>query len=177
MVIFQLLLVNSNNNISGIIISRIFQTGTTQTRCMSQDSAAEVHPMVPDTKRKGRQWSFVRRPWFQMDAMSICRCSFWRQMLCGFMGLCHIFTARKLGCIILLYFFRWIFVQDNELLTGRIVEILANEISSRAVIALDVFQILSTRHMLFGMPMLARRYEEPIYTVIPSTVCVFYDSL
>ncbi len=60
------------------------------------------------------------------------------------------------------------FYQDGELITGRIVEILADTESSRAVIVLDVFQILAARHDTFGMPMLTR--ETMTYIAIPSTV-------
>ena len=56
--------------------------------------------------------------------------------------------------------------------TGRIVEILAESGGKRAVIVLDIFEVRSTRHEIFGMPMLARRHEETIYAVIPSTVCI-----
>ncbi|PPQ93847.1 hypothetical protein CVT25_013556 [Psilocybe cyanescens] len=66
----------------------------------------------------------------------------------------------------------WIFAQSplqHKLVTGRIVGILANMTSDRAMIILDIFEILSTRHNIFGMPMLARRHEESTYVAIPST--------
>jgi hypothetical protein len=63
-------------------------------------------------------------------------------------------------------------VKARELVTGRIVEILANSKEDRAVVVLDTFQvILSARHDIYGMPMLARRHDETAYIVIPSTVC------
>lgn len=63
-------------------------------------------------------------------------------------------------------------MQARELVTGRIVEILANSKGDRAVVVLDTFQVvLSARHHIFGMPMLARRHDETTYIVIPSTVC------
>ena len=57
--------------------------------------------------------------------------------------------------------------------TGHIVEILAESGGKRAVIVLDIFEVRSIRHEIFGMPMLARRHHEEIYAVIPSTVCIF----
>lgn len=60
--------------------------------------------------------------------------------------------------------------QAGQSVTGRVLEILAESGGKRAVVVLDVFQILSNRHPLFGMPMLARRNEEAVYVVIPSTV-------
>jgi hypothetical protein len=63
-------------------------------------------------------------------------------------------------------------VKARELVTGRIVEILANSKGDRAVVVLDTFQvILSARHDIYGMPMLARRHDETTYIVIRSTVC------
>ena len=38
---------------------------------------------------------------------------------------------------------QYVFFQDGEIITGHIVEILANVIDNRAVIVLDVFQVLS----------------------------------
>ena len=63
-----------------------------------------------------------------------------------------------------------LFSKNTELITGRIVEILTDTTGKRAVIILDIFHVLSTRHEIFGMPMLARRHEETTYVVIPSTV-------
>jgi hypothetical protein len=55
--------------------------------------------------------------------------------------------------------------------TGRIIEILADGATgNRAIIVLDVFQVLTSRHEVFGMPMLARRHGETTYIIIPSTV-------
>jgi len=55
-------------------------------------------------------------------------------------------------------------------MTGRIVEILADISGKRAMVVIDIFQVLSTRHNVFGMPMLARRNDEITYVVIPSMV-------
>ncbi|KAF8914285.1 hypothetical protein CPB84DRAFT_1811643 [Gymnopilus junonius] len=73
----------------------------------------------------------------------------------------------------------WIFGQSpihdsEELITGRIVEILANIEGDHAVVILENFKILSNRHDTFGMPMLAHPYEEPSYTVISSTSIDFH---
>jgi hypothetical protein len=54
---------------------------------------------------------------------------------------------------------------------------LAESEGKRAVVVVDVFEVRSTRHEIFGMPMLARRDEETVYVVIPSTVCVSLWSL
>ena len=63
-------------------------------------------------------------------------------------------------------------MKARELVTGRIVEILANSKGDRAVVVLDTFQvILSAHHDIYGMPMLAQRHDETAYIVIPSTVC------
>ena len=51
-------------------------------------------------------------------------------------------------------------------------EILAESAGKRAVVVLDIFQILSDRHEVFGMPMLGRRHEEAVYVVVPSTVSI-----
>ena len=62
------------------------------------------------------------------------------------------------------------------MITGRIVELLAST-SHRAIIVLDLFQVSTTRHEVFGMPMLARRHGEPMYIIIPSTVRFFESSI
>ena len=63
------------------------------------------------------------------------------------------------------------------MITGRIVELLASTTSHRAVIVLDLFQVSTTCHEVFGMPMLTRRHGEPTYIIIPSTVCFFGSSI
>ena len=55
--------------------------------------------------------------------------------------------------------------------------ILAEIKGKRAVIVLDVFEVCSTQHEIFGMPMLAQHHEEIIYAVILSTVCISSQSL
>ena len=64
--------------------------------------------------------------------------------------------------------------QHNDLITGRIVEILANSTGKRALVILDIFHVLSERHEIFGMPMLARRNEETTYVAIPATVRLYW---
>ena len=51
-------------------------------------------------------------------------------------------------------------------------DILAEYAGKRALVVLDLFQILRNRHEIFGMPMLGRRNEEAVYVLIPSTVSV-----
>ncbi|KIJ90420.1 hypothetical protein K443DRAFT_686767 [Laccaria amethystina LaAM-08-1] len=68
----------------------------------------------------------------------------------------------------------WIFTRSpldaRELVTGHIVEILANSKGDCTVVVLDTFQvILSARHHIYGMPMLARPNDETAYIVICST--------
>ena len=63
--------------------------------------------------------------------------------------------------------------QTTETITGRIVEILAHSAGNRAVVIIDIFQVLSARHDIFGMPMLARRNDEITYIAISSAVRIF----
>ncbi|KJA24001.1 hypothetical protein HYPSUDRAFT_1078326 [Hypholoma sublateritium FD-334 SS-4] len=61
----------------------------------------------------------------------------------------------------------------DESVTGRIIEILADSAEEHAVVILDLFVVLGSRHTMFGMPMLARRQNEKTYAVIPSTAILF----
>ncbi len=63
-----------------------------------------------------------------------------------------------------------ILFQASQSVTGRVLQILAKSGDKHAVVVLDVFYILSSRHEIFGMPMLARRHGEAISVVIPSVV-------
>ena len=63
-----------------------------------------------------------------------------------------------------------ILFQAGQSVTGQVLEILAESGGKHAVVVLDLFHILSSRHEIFGMPMLARRHGEAISVVIPSTV-------
>lgn len=65
------------------------------------------------------------------------------------------------------------FFQATRSITGRIAEILAESGGKRAVVVLDVFEVPSARHEIFGMPMLIRPQEQPTYVVIRSTVCAY----
>ena len=90
-----------------------------------------------------------------------------------------IFTTSSIHVSLILfyssvYFLKYIlYLQEDKLITGRIIEILADEASQCAVVAIDIFQILSSRHVTFGMPMLARSNDERSRIVIPSAVCFF----
>jgi hypothetical protein len=64
------------------------------------------------------------------------------------------------------------FWQEKESVTGRIIEVLAQSTGKYAVVILDLFTVLGSRHEILGMPMLARCQEEKTYAVIPSTVRV-----
>jgi hypothetical protein len=86
------------------------------------------------------------------------------------------FCKITLGCQFIMFITAFTIVilfQDSETITGHIIEILADTTSNRAVIVLDIFHVLSTRHDIFGMPMLARRHDETTYIVIPSTVHIY----
>lgn len=45
-------------------------------------------------------------------------------------------------------------------MTGRIIEILANDTQTSAVVVVDIFQVTAERHEIFDMPVLVRRYSE-----------------
>ena len=94
-----------------------------------------------------------------MDALSICCCAFWRQVFSGIVDICKIAIKCKFIVII-----------SVSVLT--LISFLANTTGDRAVIILDIFKVLSTRHEIFGMPMLARPHEGTTYIVVPSTVCL-----
>ncbi|KAJ3517709.1 hypothetical protein NLJ89_g342 [Agrocybe chaxingu] len=125
-----------------------------------------LEPLKRGTSQKAESRKYI--PWFQTQGAKALNCvsedadSQWTP--------CRFAIARSEDkCVV----GSWIFAKSpltpSELITGRIVEILANTTSDRAVVILDVFQVLSTRHQIFGMPMLARRQEETTYVVIPST--------
>ncbi|KAJ7021232.1 hypothetical protein C8F04DRAFT_1273994 [Mycena alexandri] len=64
----------------------------------------------------------------------------------------------------------WVFVKSpitGEIITGRIDTILEDG-QGTAVVVLDVFQVLDTRHDVFGMPILARRQGEASFIIVPS---------
>ncbi len=109
-----------------------------------------------------------------MGTLPICCCPLRRQVLCGILDICHVRVLDTCQFAIFLFYvhcLKYILYLQNKLITGRIVEILADEASKCAVIAIDIFQVLSSRHDIFGMPMLARRHDETSRIIIPSTVC------
>jgi len=55
--------------------------------------------------------------------------------------------------------------------TGRILEIIQDDAGQHLLVVLDVFQVAATRHEIFGMPVLMRRQDEPMTTIVRSTVC------
>ncbi|KAJ6529323.1 hypothetical protein B0H19DRAFT_1214550 [Mycena capillaripes] len=63
----------------------------------------------------------------------------------------------------------WIFAQSasdaNSMISGRISEILIN-VAGVAVVVLEVFQVLSVRDKIYGMPVLVRRDGETIFSII-----------
>ncbi|EIN07387.1 hypothetical protein PUNSTDRAFT_71288, partial [Punctularia strigosozonata HHB-11173 SS5] len=65
----------------------------------------------------------------------------------------------------------WVFTQsplNNEVIIGRIVEILDSTTTSDAVVLLDQFHLGSERHRIFSMPTLARRLGEVTILIIPT---------
>lgn len=109
-----------------------------------------------------------------MGPLPICCCPLRRQVFCGILDIRYILDTRQFDLILFnIYFLKYfLYLQQNKLVTGRIIEILADEASKCAVVAVDIFQILSSRHVTFGMPMLARSNDETSRIVIPSTVCL-----
>ncbi|KAJ6602500.1 hypothetical protein DFH09DRAFT_1019642 [Mycena vulgaris] len=67
----------------------------------------------------------------------------------------------------------WIFAQSgtNSPISGRISEILIGD--SGAVVVLELFQVLSTRDELYGMPVLVRRDSEITFRIIPCKNLMF----
>jgi hypothetical protein len=51
---------------------------------------------------------------------------------------------------------------------GQIIEILSSDGS--AIVSLDIYQVASTRHDIFGMPTLARRHDETSILILPAIV-------
>lgn len=106
-----------------------------------------------------------------MDNLPVHRFKFEGKMCSRVMDFCDFAIQCKLCAINISASFISIPSQAGKSVTGRILEILAESGGKRAVVVLDTFQILSNRHEVFGMPMLARRQEDTLYIVIPSTVC------
>jgi hypothetical protein len=59
--------------------------------------------------------------------------------------------------------------QDSPLISGRISDILVNPDKGILVI-LELFQILSSRDEVYGMPVLVRRDSEVTYSIVPAKV-------
>ena len=58
---------------------------------------------------------------------------------------------------------------DQAPLAGRIIEILQDTESRRALVILDTFHVAATRHETFGMPVLLRRFNEKSLVIVPAT--------
>jgi len=54
--------------------------------------------------------------------------------------------------------------------TGKIVEIIQDKAGQHSLVVLDVFQVAATRHEVFGMPILMRRQDETMTTIVLSKV-------
>ncbi|KAJ7688946.1 hypothetical protein B0H14DRAFT_3668449 [Mycena olivaceomarginata] len=64
----------------------------------------------------------------------------------------------------------WIFAQsaidENSTISGRISEILTND-ARATIVVLELFQVLSVRDPLYGMPVLVRRDSEVTFNIVP----------
>ncbi|KAF9526609.1 hypothetical protein CPB83DRAFT_937649 [Crepidotus variabilis] len=72
----------------------------------------------------------------------------------------------------------WVFAQtpypgSNIPITGRIVEILQDTTKCHRYIVLDVYHIAAARHNFFGMPILARRFDEKTTILVGSESILF----
>ncbi|KAL1939056.1 hypothetical protein VTO73DRAFT_10316 [Trametes versicolor] len=56
---------------------------------------------------------------------------------------------------------------------GRIQELLADPEAEKVIAILDVFEVASTRHSIFGMPWLVRRHDEPSYVIVDASAIEF----
>lgn len=62
------------------------------------------------------------------------------------------------------------FQRSEPPITGRILEILQDANSVRSFVLLDQFQVRSTRHEFFGVPVLGRRLNETTLLIVQSKV-------
>ncbi|KAJ6528843.1 hypothetical protein B0H19DRAFT_1083184 [Mycena capillaripes] len=64
----------------------------------------------------------------------------------------------------------WVFATSptvqNSTISGRIADILANDVGEVLVI-LELFQVLSSRDEIYGMPVVVRRDSEEIFSIVP----------
>jgi len=65
----------------------------------------------------------------------------------------------------------FISISQGGTVVGQIIEILSRVDS--AIVSLDIYQVASTRHDIFGMPTLARRHDETSILILPATVRSF----
>ncbi|TFK90573.1 hypothetical protein K466DRAFT_516936 [Polyporus arcularius HHB13444] len=59
-------------------------------------------------------------------------------------------------------------IQPDTVLLGRIAHLLAHPADKIALVVLDIFEVGSTQHPKFRMPVLARRYGEASYVIVKS---------
>jgi hypothetical protein len=64
--------------------------------------------------------------------------------------------------------------QHSAVISGRITEILCAVSDLSVVVLLEVFQVLSSRDPVYGMPVLVRRNSETTLMIIPSKVCSLF---
>lgn len=57
---------------------------------------------------------------------------------------------------------------QSGIVVGQIIEILAR--AGSAIVNLDIYQVASTRHNIFGMPTLGRRHDEISILILPAIV-------
>ena len=63
---------------------------------------------------------------------------------------------------------RLIAIMQGKTVVGQIIEILARARS--AIVSLDIYQVASTRHEIFGMPTLSCRYDKTSILILPAIV-------
>ena len=59
-------------------------------------------------------------------------------------------------------------IMQSGIVVGQIIEILAR--AGSAIVNLDIYQVASTRHKIFGMPTLGRRHDEISILILPAIV-------
>ncbi|KAJ7887963.1 hypothetical protein B0H13DRAFT_1468700, partial [Mycena leptocephala] len=65
----------------------------------------------------------------------------------------------------------WVFAKSHgdadSTICGRLADILRNQ-SGTSIVVIELFQLLGARHSRFGMPVLARRDGETIFSILPT---------
>ncbi|KAG6913726.1 hypothetical protein DXG01_004700, partial [Tephrocybe rancida] len=86
---------------------------------------------------------------------------------------CYVVAASQDKCKI----GSWVFVKApihtsgacSPPITGRIIEIIQDNTSKWSLVSIDIYQISSERHFIYGMPSLAHRHDEALVRVVSSS--------